>query len=210
MTGKSVKKSAIAVRREQVGELYLKGMTAAAIAEQLGVSRRTVDRDLKTAYDAWSASRAEAIETVQAQELAALHLLAREAWRGWELSKQEGVSEKLSKAEDEKQTPSAARGAGQGNAGQAGKAGGVKKRAERTTRSQHGDPRFLILVMKCIERRARLLEGASPSEDFMMGARVTFSEVLDQVTRDPEYLAFCRMKAAEIGYEELPDERRVP
>jgi hypothetical protein len=192
------KREVIVQRRARVGELHLKGFSAADIAGELGVCRRTVERDLKLAIEGWRVARGDAVERARVVELATLRLLEREAWEGWLRSQDQGVSEKLSKTEQEKPGRSA-RAAGDGERGgeQRGIIAAAKKLAERTTRSQYGDPRFLMLIMRCVERRARLLGAESPSEGFMMGARLTVGEVLDQMSGDPDFLEFCRQRAAQ-------------
>jgi hypothetical protein len=194
------KKAAIIARRKQAGEMHLMGNSNAAIAEQLRVSLRTVRRDLQLVRDAWTEARDEAWAHARVVELATLRLLEREAWEGWRRSQEQGVSEKLSKTEQEKSrsprpssrpSPEPAEQGGRGGATEA-----ARKLAERTTRTQYGDPRFLMLIMRCVERRARLLEGATPSEEYMLRARPTVMAVLDQIDSDPEFLDFCRHKAA--------------
>jgi lambda repressor-like predicted transcriptional regulator len=207
----SKKLAEVADRRDLIADLHLKGCSMAAIARRLGVSRRTVERDLDAIRNAWREARRDAVQEAVDRELARLDLLEREAWEGWQRSQQQGVSEKLSKAEDEKHARGlAASGVLDGGA----VSGAAKKRAERTTRTQHGDPRYLLLIMKCIERRARLLAGAKPSDAPPVSFDLVHA-VLDEINGDPNFLAFARARVAaeaEAAYpaDELPDRYRLP
>ncbi|MEQ8790236.1 MAG: HTH domain-containing protein [Pirellulaceae bacterium] len=183
----------IARRRELVAEAHLRGRTASAIAHELTISRSTVRRDLQVLRNDWREARLAATEAADDLELARLALLEREAWSGWERSQQQLVSEKLSKAEDE---PSAA------SEEKRRAAAPAKKRAERGTRSQHGDPRYLMLIMKCLERRSRLLAADAPSQaTTIFSAQLTVREVLDQLTDDNDFLTFCRDRSALLTHE---------
>jgi hypothetical protein len=182
-------------RRESVAEAHLKGRTAAAIARDLGISLRTVQRDLRVLREHWREARTAAMETAQDVELAQLALLESECWDGWQRSQQVLVSEKLSKAEDE---PSAAASKEKQRA-----LAPAKKRAERGTRSQHGDPRFLMLIMKCLERRSRLLTADDPQqENSFLSAQVTVREVLEVLSDKDDFAALCRDHAALLEYGE--------
>jgi hypothetical protein len=204
----SKKQAEVADRRDLIAELHLKGCPIAAIARRLSVSRRTVERDLEAVRAAWRTARRDAVEEAGDRELARLDLLEREAWDGWQRSQQQNVSEKLSKAEDEKP----ARGAAHSSAAGAVSAA-AKKRAERTTRTQHGDPRYLLLIMKCIEHRLRLLAGAPPIADLPVSGEL-LRRVLDEIDSDPDFLAFARARAAAIGDDNaddsLPDRYQLP
>jgi hypothetical protein len=193
MQEKHEKQREISIRRDTIADRHLKGRTVAEIAGELGVCRRTVDRDLAAIRRLWRQAHRDAIEEARARELARIDLLEREAWEGWQRSQQQYLSEKLSKAEDEKES----RGETAGGVSVRPSSPTARKRAERTTRTQHGDSRYLMLVMRCIERRLQLLNGAPPEDALTPASAEAIREVLDQVSSDPGYRAYCRQQAIE-------------
>jgi predicted transcriptional regulator len=123
---------AVAHRRMQVAELYLKGLSQPAIAEQLGVSQPTVSGDLKAIQQQWRASDIRNFEERRAMELQKIDLVEREAWDAWERSKKPAQSATVT-------------GAGNG------------QHTRKSVKNQIGDPRFLEQVNKCISQRRDLL-----------------------------------------------------
>jgi hypothetical protein len=64
-----------------------------------------------------------------------------------------------------------------------------------------------MLVMRCVERRARLLDGEAPSEEFMLGARTSIGEALDELSGNEDFLEFCRARTGgELVEASLPDD----
>lgn len=187
----------IARRRQRVAEQHLKGRTASAIAHDLAISVATVGRDLRALRQQWREARTAAMESARDLELARLALLESESWDGWERSQQLLVSEKMSKAEDEQRAePSDEKKKSRSLSP-------AKKRAERGTRSQHGDPRYLMLIMKCIERRSRLLcaEKDDEQQATLVSSQVTVREVLDSLSDHDEFLAFCRNHVSLLDFQ---------
>jgi len=125
-------------RRQQVGELYVKGSTQSQIARELGVAQSTVSADLKAIRREWRDSRVRDFDEAVAVELKKLDHLEREAWSGWERSQQPAESTKVSQD-------------------------GAGKRAERIVKQQQGDPRYLEQVHRCITGRRTLLGLDAPT-----------------------------------------------
>lgn len=129
----------IARDKKRIGSLYLKGWLQSEIAEEVGLSIATISRDLVTLHDEWRQSALVDINEAKIVELAKIDTLEREYWRGWERS--------LKDAETIKQE------------------GGVEvKRVSRTKRTRDGDARFLEGVLKCIDRRCKILGLDSPAK----------------------------------------------
>lgn len=126
------KKLEIVERRKKVGELYLKGWGQVAIAGQLGVRQSTVCDDLKQLCKAWRQSSIRDFDAMRDIELEKLNQVEREAWDGFERSKQPHQSATTD--------------------GQAG-----AQKARRTVRNQYGDPRYLSVILDCIQARRELL-----------------------------------------------------
>jgi len=125
-------------RRALVAEHYLEGLTQSQIARELGVSQGTVSHDLKAIRQQWQASANRDFDEAVGIELAKLDKVEREAWKAWNRSLEPAESTRVMQ--------------------QAG-----NKRAEKTTRQQHGDPRFLEQIQRCIAARRALLGLDAPT-----------------------------------------------
>lgn len=125
-------------RRQQVGDLYVKGSTQSQIARELGVSQSTVSVDLKAIRREWRDSRIRDFDEAVSIELKKLDHLEREAWSGWERSQQPAESTKVTQD-------------------------GSGKKAEKIVKQQQGDPRFLEQVHRCIVSRRTLLGLDAPT-----------------------------------------------
>jgi hypothetical protein len=123
---------AVSQRRKQVAELYLKGSSQPAIAEQLGVSQPTVSGDLKAIQQEWRESAIRDFDELRAIELQKIDLIEREAWAAWQRSQKPAQSAIVT---------------GEGH----------DQKARKSMKHQYGDPRFLILVAQCINQRRALL-----------------------------------------------------
>jgi DNA-binding transcriptional regulator LsrR (DeoR family) len=120
-------------------DLYLQGWLQADIATELSIDQSTVSRDLKALQKQWLASALIDFNEAKAQELAKIDRLEREYWEAWRRSCED--------AETVKQ-----RGAPGDEVGKVKTAS-----VERTVKGQAGDPRFLVGIQWCIERRCKVL-----------------------------------------------------
>jgi len=123
---------AVSHRRKQVAELYLKGSSQPAIAEQLAVCQSTVSGDLKATQQEWRESAIRDFDELRAVELQKIDLIEREAWNAWERSQKPAQSAVVT---------------GEGH----------DQKARKSMKHQYGDPRFLILVAQSINQRRALL-----------------------------------------------------
>ena len=132
-TGRSRKeKVALAKRRHQVGELYVQGHKQLAIGQQIGVSQQTVSNDLKAIQNQWRNSSVRDFDAVRDKELEKLDRIERECWAAWERSQKPAQSAVVSN-------------------------GGDRQKTQKTVKEQHGDPRYLEQILKCISSRRALL-----------------------------------------------------
>ena len=122
----------IARRREQVARLYAEGVSRTLIAQQLKVSDRTVFRDLQFIAKLWRRLLDRDLVTAKSHELAKINRLEAAAWEAWERSYRDEESTKVT-------------------------VDGEKKRAEKVTKNQSGDAKFLDRVAWCIEKRFNIL-----------------------------------------------------
>lgn len=119
-------------RRRQVAELSLKGHNQYEIAARLDVGQATVSEDLKRLRAAWRESGVRDFDSLVAEQMNTLAMIQREAWEAWERSKQPAHTATT-----------------QGT--------GEEQKTRQTLKRQHGDPRFLEQVHKCMARACALL-----------------------------------------------------
>jgi len=126
-----------------VGEMYCQGKTYAQISSQLRISMGSVASAMKLARRIWQERASEAYEHKLAEELAKIDRLEQESWKGWYDSRKAAI-----KIMDRTRS--------------GGEEGTVKEKS-RSKENQYGDPRFLDLIGKQIDRRIALL-GLQPKE----------------------------------------------
>ena len=128
--------------REEIARRLLRGESQAAVARDLGVSRSQVGYDLDVVRRRWVQESLTAFDARVAIELAKLDELERTYWEAWERSR--GAFSKTTTRSRQNVRLST-----QGEA-----------TVERNERD--GDPRFLEGVLKCIDRRIRLVGADAP------------------------------------------------
>lgn len=131
-TRKAADKVAIAARREQVAEMYVRKIKQADIAEELGVSQPTIALDLKAIQKMWLESTLRNFDKAKAEQLAKIDEVERNAWLGWERSVGEHVKRRY------KLTPK-----------------GVER--ERLVEELAGNSAFLRVVLDCVRERSELM-----------------------------------------------------
>ena len=125
------RKLAMAERRRQVADLYVKGWTQREIAVSVGVTQPTISADLSAIQAEWREARVRDFDAAREMELQKLDRIEREAWSAWESSKKPAQSAVVTGPGDQ---PS-----------------------RKSIKNQNGDPRFLEQVHKCIAQRRALL-----------------------------------------------------
>ncbi len=129
-------------------DMYLSGVYQSAIATKLGISQQQVSYDLKVLQKRWQESALVNIDVAKGKELARCDTVERWAWRSFKRSVR--IAEKsieMSRI-----------------------AGEVKFAEKRVEREQLiGDPRFLTIVMQCIERRCKILGMDAPVRSELTG-----------------------------------------
>lgn len=128
-----------------VADLYLKGRNLRQITEELNersdvdyvLSMSSIARDLNLVRDHWLASMVRDFDQAKAIELAKLDNLEREAWYAWEWSKTEKKTKTI-------------------------KATGPRhglQNVEKTEKTEEsvGDPRYMQVILQCIEKRVKIL-----------------------------------------------------
>lgn len=125
-------------RRRRVADLYVQGVSQTDIAIRLGVNQGTISRDLQAVEKEWAEQRVADIDQAKRLQLEKIDRMEREAWNAWEKSK------------------------GPLEINRAGVNQQQKGRAERITKTTAGDPRMLLIVDRCIERRCKILGLEAP------------------------------------------------
>lgn len=158
----------LAERRAETAARYLRGDTQAAIAADLGVSQQQISKDLNAIRKEWLASAIRDFDEAKSQELAKIDLVEVEYWRAW------------TRSQEDKEITYSETG---------GKFGG--KSGERRE-GQAGNPAFLDGVLKCIERRCKILGIDAPERQELSGPGGTpllpsiREVVVERPVRDPE------------------------
>ncbi|MEW5724777.1 MAG: hypothetical protein AB1896_16815 [Thermodesulfobacteriota bacterium] len=132
--------------RADIARLYLKGWTQQAITEwvcktyytERFLTRQAIAKDLVAIQKEWRESTLRDFDEAKAKELAKLDELERTMWTAWERSLGEVTTRTVQQGRGEDTV-----------------------RTIRTEERQ-GDPRFLEGIMKCIERRCKLLGFDAP------------------------------------------------
>lgn len=123
---------AILERRKRVAARYIRGETQWEIARAFEVDQKTVSNDLKAIRAEWLASAVQDMDAIKARELARVDECEAQAWKAW--TKSQENAEVLR-----------ARMRGQ------------QSETEKVSKGQAGDPRFLDVVLKCVEKRCLIL-----------------------------------------------------
>jgi transcriptional regulator with XRE-family HTH domain len=161
----------IRCRRAEVSRLLLRGWTQLEIAERLGVSQKTISGDAKAARAEWAEATVTSIGPVVEAELALLLEVEREAWAGWERSK-EDIREHVERVTDS----------------------GPEHTDKRIGRLP--DPRYLQRIMEARERIS-VLQGVEPTQLVEIRGRLETGSPLKGVpSEDLHELASALREAA--------------
>jgi hypothetical protein len=124
-------------QREQdlacVKRLLGQGRTQAEIAAEIGISLQQASRYARAVLQRLRNEQQGDLARVVAVRVAQLKEVQREAWVGWEMSKQDSVRVYCRHFHD------------------------GRIRITTITETRHGDPAFLRLILRCIEEEAMLL-----------------------------------------------------
>lgn len=140
-------------RIQRETEMYIKGMSLKAIADEVKLSIATISNDLAKVRERWIAESIVNYDEAVAREIAKIDNLEMTSWKAWEKSLEDS-SEEVKKKElareapqkgDKKAKPSKPRLVP------------VKIVEEVRRKGQTGDPRFLERIAWCIETRSKLL-----------------------------------------------------
>lgn len=123
----------------RIADMRLRGYTHQQIGEALHLSRQQIAYDMAEINARWRESQLASISEAVARELDRLEAIEQEAWEAWRRSI--GTMRRTTLSEG-------------------GKNG---DQIDTTEWTEAGDPRFLDVVLRCVDRRARLM-GLEPKE----------------------------------------------
>jgi len=139
---------------EIVAPMYLRGKTHTEICEALNkvrpykLSRSQITLDIKELNRRWQKQCNEAVTAVKARQLAVIDEVERAAWEAFERSLQASQrTTQESEAEPVEGKPDLQK----------------KKRARVQRENRDGDPRWLDIVMRCVERRCKIIGVDAPT-----------------------------------------------
>ncbi len=133
----------VASRRTKIASMVLSGITnqyeiAAKLGMEPGPGQKMVSIDMKWIRNEWKLKAIEDWDSFVGQELARIDKLEKEAWEAWETSKK-----------TRRKTRSRVKLSDRS---------GTEEGEEVANEQRDGDPRFLDLVLSCIDKRCKLLQ----------------------------------------------------
>jgi hypothetical protein len=174
----------LAARRREVVNLAHKGWTQAAIASHLKIPQGTVSRDLAAMRQFWRDFPVYDFESVRIEQLQKIDLIEAEAWAAWRRSQDRRRVAQLTRGKTGEQT-------------------------RTSVQDQHGDPRYLREIARCVAQRHEMI-GVEPPTVPPDRARVEIPEctvtecfryylVLHQLFGDSPYQPVGGLKAEQIA-----------
>ncbi len=147
-----------------LADLYLQKVPQTKIAKQLGISPATVTRDMKILVARWKDSSLSNINDKIHIELRTIDRVEAEAWTAWEKSK-------LDKTKRTDKVNAVHAKIRKDIADREGVVPGTEKLIEtiKSTEGRVGDPRYLEVVARCIERRCKIMGLDSPERHEITG-----------------------------------------
>jgi hypothetical protein len=150
MNQRAKKKAQQRERRRRVESLRLQGWSVEQIVHELREQEQTIRNDVKFIERRWQRDGLQPFDHHKARELGRLEEVEREAWKAWNRSI--GVNQKRTKSTKAK-----------GDAA-TGQMSNPEVGNSTVETDSPGVPRFLQLVLSCIDRRCRLLRLSAPFE----------------------------------------------
>ena len=147
--------------RRLIAEFYLTGYSQMAIRQamkedhNITISQATISRDLDEIQEQWKQTTTLDIDKAKVNELQKIDRVERELWKGWNRSYGH-VKKKTAKVKDSDDKG---------------------HESEKTVQEweQAGDPRFLLGILQCIEKRCRIL-GIEEVGDINIFNNITFAQ----------------------------------
>jgi len=142
-------------RLPDVIKLYLQGVSVRDIGRRVKIPVNSVYNDLKYARKMWLRKIAASAEEYLTAEVEKINLIESEAWEQWERSKLNATTKGIEKDDKGKTT-----------------------KKTQTVRGQSGDPRYLEVALKCIDKRCRMLKIGEYSTEASLAHAVHAVEIV--------------------------------
>ena len=160
----------LAQRRAEVVKLYLEGHNQWDIAYKFNVNQSTISRDIRHVMNELIKTATNNLDEIRQVELSRLNRVEVEMWAAWERSQRDAETETE----------------------EFGSAAPMPK-VTRKRQGQVGDPRYMTIILQCIEKRCKLLG---------LEQNIARLEVLTWQDRVIEYIKEGRIKP-ELLIEEI-------
>lgn len=158
---------------QREADLYIQGWNQQQIANAIGISRQQINVDLGKIRDEWRARYSEKVDEFKQEQLAKIDALEAKYWAAWEKSLGDKKINSVSTSQGLLNKP------------------GLEKTA--TTESSYGESKYLDGILKCIDRRCKIL-GIDAPKNVEMTNRIEASEewikersdIVDALNAHPE------------------------
>lgn len=157
------------MRRAHASKLRLQGKSLAEIARELKISVSQASKDLKACRTLWRDETTQATAELIQDQYAQNSLVMREAWAAWERSKEE----KITKAVESSGTD------------------GNKQKTQLRTETRNGNPAYLVIVERALERQNKILG--------IDGSQASFPEILRQAADLAEKMDLTVIDGPEVA-----------
>ena len=173
---KRLKQFELAQRRRRVSELRLQGWTLREIGRELGIDFSQVSRDCKWCREQWRKDAIQDTGERLLEQMAQNDLLIREGWAAWERSKLDKTTREV-ETQDSPEAPEAKPGPGRPS----------REKKRLRTEGQTGNPAYLALVERGIERQNKILgiDGSQASIMETLRGAADLVKMMDQTVIAP-------------------------
>lgn len=165
--------------------LYLRGYSLWDISQEVGVTTTQVSLDIKTIRKQWQEHYLRDFNQWVNEQLAKLDHVEIEAWKAWEESKEQVV--KTSTKEKEIEI----------NDGET-TIPGLGRETAVTEEQRYGDPRYLEIIGRTIERRCKILGIEAPQKHLVGIGRANETELLDPTQRIQALVALIKYIGGDV------------
>lgn len=198
--------------RMKIARQYLEGQTQEEVAKDLGLSVASVSNHLKKIREYWLSLMMVDFDEKKSREIAKIDNLERIAFRAWRrstrptqtrhVSVKEAIRVEKQRDKDGKEVPGKAPLA---------KMVPIEKTDDTKETTQAGDPRFLQIIDRCIEKRLKLM-GALKEDNGGTNIYLDFGSILKQHSEQQKALPrgdVIENIIASVGTPELSNKERT-
>lgn len=147
----------------KISDLYLRGCSCRQIAKSIGISHAMIARELQVIRQRWLEEQVKNFDELQQRELLRLDKIECEMWDAWEKSKADQITS-TARRED----------------GMIAKTVNEVKKAQQT-----GDAQYMQVIMRCIEKRCKIL-GLDAPEKVQHSGTLNITELIGMLQDEPE------------------------